>query len=117
MYNEIPSYIRTSIDKTKQSRYNSIVGSISTLLRLLLSWRSVTYWLVFGVERYFDRWVAIKARLFLPRHPFVLIADNIEAWVLAIMCRDKRSEAWYRTSLHSFGALGSSPAGDGPFMY
>jgi hypothetical protein len=44
---------------------------------------SVIYWLVIGADRCFDRWPAIKVRLFLPRHPFVLIADDIEAWALA----------------------------------
>jgi hypothetical protein len=70
---------------------NNIVGfllSISTLLLLLrlvlLSRRSAICLLVFGVDRCFDRWVAIKVCLFLPRRSFILIADDVEAWPSAI---------------------------------
>ena len=50
------------------------------LLRfVLLSQRSIIYWLVFGADGCFDRWAAVKVRLFLPPHPFVQIADNMES--------------------------------------
>ena len=70
--------------------------SISTLLLLLrlvlLSRRSIISWLVFGADRCFDRWAAVKVHLFLPPHPFVRIADDGEARALA-SCSTAHSSA------------------------
>jgi hypothetical protein len=60
---------------------NTIVGHLLSHLpppspstTRLLPRRSVIYWLVFGANRCFDRWAAVKVRHFLLPHPFVHIA-------------------------------------------